>query len=167
MSPKIGMSLATRGLLKDRRTPAAKVNAAIQMMADQGIPLRNGDHGVAPCPFASGWCVDRRFGNAVNVVGAVLLALQPEEGDDPVAAAAGALETTIAFVEGLCDGWDRARQAERFLGDIHVRAYLDGYETGMEARFRATVVCRCGARRFKAEPRCAECGAEVHRKTHK
>jgi hypothetical protein len=166
MSPKIGMSLATRGLLKDRSTPAAKVNAAIQIMRDTGVPLAFGDYGVEPCPFAGGWCLERRRRTAgVNVVGALLLALQPEREDghdDPGVAAAAALDVSLGYVDGLCDGWDCDRQSEHWLGNLFAAEYLVGYEAGMEARFRATDVCHCGARRFRSEETCPGCG-----KTHR
>jgi hypothetical protein len=160
VSPKIGISVALRGWRRATRTPTAKVNAALIRMRGQHIELRYGDHGVLPCPFAGGWCLDRMaVPRGVNIIGAVLLAFQPEAaGDDPQAAAAEALEVSAAWVEGLADGWDCEPQSQVLLSGSGRGDYRQGYEAGMEARFRATVVCPdCGARRFRTIPSCGGC----------
>jgi hypothetical protein len=161
------MTMSVRGWARETRTPRQRITAALLRLRAQGIALRWGDYGVAlrplVTPLATGWQRSSLLG--VNLIGAVLLAYQPERApeddngahEDPTIAAARALGVPLAYVEGLADGWDRAAHSADWLSHINRAAYLDGYEAGMEARFRETVVCGCGTRRFRSELTCPSC----------
>jgi hypothetical protein len=165
VSPKIGISLGLGGWAAPLRTPAQRVAAALLRVRDQGIPLCWGEHGVLYRPLLGGW--HRSSGLGVSLVGCVVLAFQPDRApasnaahEDPETAAARALAVPIAYVAGLRDGWDRAAHSFEWLGSVHRAAYLNGYEAGMEARFRETRVCGCGTRRFADERACPGCDME-------
>src|SRR4051812_6706256 len=156
------MTLRLRGWNRPTGTPQEKVFAALLRVREQGVGLRFGDFGVSMRRLqVVGW---HRTNMGVNLVGAVLLAFQPEAlpdsdcaHEDPVEAAARALEGPPAFVAGMSDGWERAAHSREWLGSVHKGVYLNGYETGMFARFRETTVCSCGTRRFLVERTCPSC----------
>lgn len=163
MSPGISMAMSVTGWASDARIPAKKIMAAIERCEGQGISLCYGDHGVS-ASLLGGWQQDRRAIFGVNLVGAVVLAFQPEAAEheahpDPMLAAALALQVPAAYVHGMVDGWERAVQSETWLSNVHRSHYLNGYEAGMEGRFTATTLCDCGTRRFRSEPECPSCEA--------
>jgi hypothetical protein len=168
MSPAVTMALSLRSWTRALRTPAAKVFAALMRMRAQGIPLRYGEPGVSwrllPRAVGGGlgaWQLTNAGG--VSLLGAVALTWPLDLGDDPAPQDPGAhlarvLEQPDVYVSGLDEGWHREAHMSCRLHHIHREAYLCGYETGMEARFRATVLCSdCGARRFRPERVCPSC----------
>ncbi len=164
MSPKIALLVNGRSWTEEAKNPRDKVTQALGRVEDQGVPLRYKATGVHYSPTAGGW-VTTSANWGVDVVGAVLLAYQPEPDPgeantavhDPSAAAALFLAVPYAYVAGLSDGWDRDTQSAVWLSNLQKHSYMNGYEAGMEARFRATVVCSCGCRRFRVELGCPSC----------
>jgi hypothetical protein len=164
MSPRLHRVFSVLGWALGTETPARMVHASLLRMKAQRIPLRWGEPGVTFRPLVAGWHLSHARG--VNVVGAVLLAFPPEltedavieaAAPDPIEHAARTLGVQHAFVAGLDDGWHREPHPSSWLRNIRREDYLAGYETGMEARFRATTVCACGVRRFLGAPVCATC----------
>ncbi len=166
MSPKVGMELSLRSWARALRTPPGKVFASLMRMRAQGIPLRYGEAGVTL--KAEGWRLTSTDG--VSLLGAVVLSFPedpkpespPQYPGEPGEHVARVLEVVNAYVCGLDEGWHREAHLSSRIHDIHREAYLCGYEVGMEARFRATLLCElCGARRFRSEPACPRCAGST------
>lgn len=155
MSPGIGLAIQLQ-----KRTPRMAVLAAVAAARARSLPLRFGeDAGVIRGKLTGEWVIDRKaVVPGVTLIGALLLATQPEAGDDedPVVVAARALGVAHAFAEGLDHGWSMA-PSSYWLGS-EGRHYANGLDVGSEARHMATIVCACGSRRFKGESRCPGCG---------
>jgi len=116
--------------------------------------------GVAPGAFVAEWVVDHKARDlGVNLIGMLLLFMQPAriDGEDPGATVAREIGVTLLWIEALCDGWNFETHDEMWL-KANRDAYLNAYEVGFEARVFATLVCDCGARRFKGTMTCLGCG---------
>lgn len=157
MSPGIGITVSVPG----QPTPRLAVLAAVHRARAEGIPLCFGDVGVKRGPLIAPWVIDRRrLTRGVNIAGALLLILRPvpeDDIEDPTGVAGRALGVGLAWISGLVDGWNRETH-DLFVIKADREGYLCGYEVGQEARHAATLVCDCGCRRFKAEPKCPGCG---------
>lgn len=160
MSPKISLSVDVRAAwAREGRSPRMKVLAAAAWARAQGIGLRfSGDLGVQRGGLSGAWVRDRGVVGGLTLIGALLLSLQPEgsHDEDPSAAAARVLGTSLAFAEGLDDGWVMAPSGF-WLTHPDAPHYRNGLELGCEVRFMASVVCPCGARRMKGEAICPAC----------
>lgn len=160
MSPKIGVSVDVRAAwAREGRSPRMKVLAAAAWARSEGLGLRfGGDLGVQKGGLSGAWVRDRRVVGGLTLIGAVLLSLQPEgsHDEDPNAAAARALGTPLAFVEGVDAGWTM-EPGGFWLNHADAQHYRNGMDLGAEVRFMASVVCPCGARRMKGETICPAC----------
>lgn len=159
MSPGISLTIP----LPDRspRTPRLMVLAALHEARAEGIPLRFGDMGVSRGPATAPWIIDRReLPRGVNLLGLLLLLLRAEWADEleePTAVCARAMGVDLAWLEGAVDGWNRESHNQIAL-KVDRELYLSGYETGLEGRLLATLVCaHCGSRRFRDESSCPGC----------
>lgn len=157
MSPGISLLVA----LPDRRPPRARVLEALHASRALGTPLSMGpDAGVAVARFTGGWVLDRRRPvPGVNIVGALLLHLQPTAtaGEDPSGILARELGVPLAFVEGCADGWGRETMSEFWLKGER-EAYVSGFFLGHELLVYASLVCsECNSRRFKSQAKCDGC----------
>lgn len=135
MSPKVSITIGQADLVRLLKTPRTRVLEAVVRARELRIRLRQGEAGVIGS--FSGWRLDRLLiPQGVSAMGAVLLHLQPEAeaGEEPAASAARALEVSLAWVEGLQDGWDRERTTPGARNDMEQRDYLDGFEAGLFAR---------------------------------
>lgn len=159
MSP--GISLSVRVPNGHSRTPRLMALAAIHEARHAGIPLRFGDLGVVRGPGAAPWIIDRGGDvRGVNLAGLLLVLLRPTPDDDLedfTAAAGRAIGVGLAWISGAVDGWNReSHDAVALKADRE--KYLLGYETGLECRLLATLVCdHCGSRRFRSEAVCPGC----------
>lgn len=159
MSPKIGLSIR---LHADKRTPRLKVMAAVAEARAKDQPLRCGETGVMLGRLSGEWVVNRAtIVRGIDVIGAVLLNLQPPASadEDHGAVAARALGVSLAWAEGLADGWLRVPMSTFWIGaPVHVQHYTNGYLVGVETIISATLVCgACGALRFKGIANCKTC----------
>lgn len=158
MSPSIGLSVR----VPDKRPPRLRVLDAVFAARVEGAPLALIEEtGVKAAAVAGRWCVDRSDGiRAVNVIGLLLLRLQPEvrTDEDPVAAVARELRVPLPWAEGVQDGWV-GEPSSYWLGQTETgKHYKAGLDVGYEARIYASVVCgECNARRMKSEPTCPGC----------
>lgn len=157
MSPGISLAIDVPG----RMLPRAQVLHALAIARSKDLPLYQGaEPGVVPARWSNAWIIDRRRRiPAINLVGAVLIAFQPDVNpdEDLSGIAARTLGVGLPFIEGCSDGWALESMSEHWL-KADRRAYMAGYFAGCEGLFAATLVCgRCGARRFKVQAVCDGC----------
>jgi hypothetical protein len=130
VSPKVSITIGAGYLDELLREPKVRCTQALTAARARGYVLRR-RLGVI-CGL-SDWRVDRNLQpTGVSLVGAVLLALQPEphELDSPVEAAARALGVSLAWVEGADAGWVGELMDVRRLAALDASLYLDGFEAG-------------------------------------
>jgi hypothetical protein len=131
MSPKLSLTISAAQLAGLLAEPRLQVAQALAAARQRGIPLRRSEVGVVA--GLEEWRPDRRLSpSGVSLVGAVLLAMQPEPRDheDPTAAAARALGVSLAWVEGAEAGWAGELMDVARLAALDADLYLDGYEVG-------------------------------------
>lgn len=167
MSPKIGLAIPFAvGLAAalEKRPPRYKVLACLAHARGAGRMLGQGDTGVVVGMTSGTWTVDQgaRRIPAINVLGAILLSLQPSVLHDecPEGAVARALGVGVCFVEGMIDAWNGELQSTYWTGsDLHRKQYLTGYFCGSDALCLSSLYCNnCGSRRFKGtDSRCPGC----------
>ena len=136
MSPKISLTITAAEVDALGKTPKTHLLEAVAAARGQGIRLRCGDIGVVA--GLVDWRVDRGLQpHGVSLGGAVLLHLQPEpeEGEEPLAAAARALGVSLAWVEGAEAAWCRELMSVAWLARQDADVYLNGFEAGAQVRF--------------------------------
>lgn len=135
MSPKVTLTIGAAELAALGKTARTHLLEAVAAARGRGIWLRCGDIGVVA--GLVDWRVDRGLRpHGVSLAGAVLLRLQPEpeEGEEPLAAAARALGVSLAWIEGAEAAWCREEMGVEWLGRPDADLYLDGYEAGAQVR---------------------------------
>jgi hypothetical protein len=128
MSPRI--AAAFQVILPRSAEPIDRVLAAVGAVKLEGVRLvRHGEcRAVELHAITAGWVVDRRHPVVVDLLGALLLALQPE-GPDAVAGLAAVLDVSPDWLAGLFDGWNGERDATLLAGPSRL-LYRDGLRAG-------------------------------------
>lgn len=135
MSPRVSITIPATALAELLKAPRVRLLEAVLAVRARGIWMRRGEPGVT-CGLSE-WRVERHLQpQGVTVVGALLLALQPEprDGEELAVAAARALEVSVSWVEGAEDGWDGAEMSAAWLARPDADLYVAGYEAGAEVR---------------------------------
>jgi hypothetical protein len=158
-------------LLEESEAPETRLQAAIHWCRAQEIRILQERHhgvlwGMSPLPT---WALDPRRDHhtgskrelaGVSLTGAVLLAYQPrcDRHDEYTAVAGRALQTSMAWMEGVEDAWTQETMSSFWLKGGQGRLYLHGYEEGMRVRESLTLRCpACGYVRLYWDPSCTPC----------
>ena len=132
MSPRISLTIHRSQLAELLQSPRTQAAEALAAARARGVRIRRSEVGVV-CGLVE-WRVDHHLTPAgVSLAGAVLLALQPEpqEGEEPLAAAARALGASLAWMEGAEAGWAGELMDTRWIAGLDGELYLDGHEAGV------------------------------------
>jgi hypothetical protein len=135
MSPRVTLTISAEQIAELRRTPRVHLLEAVAAARGRGLRMRCGELGVVA--GLTEWRVDRALrAQGVSLAGAVLLRLQPEvvEGEEPLAAAARALDVSLAWMTGAEAAWCRELMSCEWLARPDADLYLAGYELAAEVR---------------------------------